>query len=313
MPFIVDHSQRGITVFHRIRNDADGEQIVNLIQRDLLALQLLEHRVGALEPASTRAGIPSRARLTSDSVLDLFEKCFVGGVRGFELFQQIRSTPPAPDIGTPGPPVRRGFCPCRGGARWARRSPWSPARCASCLSGDSEPRVRMLCRRSASFTRITRMSLTMASSILRTLSACRSSREARLSLLSLVTPSTHRRHFVAEILADLLDGGGGVLHHVMQQTGFKTHHVHVHVGQLAGDQQRMDHVGLARDALLALVTVRRRTGRPSQRASGLRWGATHDAGLQLRVEAVDFVGSRWRNRRGGTRRPGSNRACLTLV
>ena len=62
----------------------------------------------------------------------------------------------------------------------------------SCFSRGSEPIVRMLCSRSASFTMMTRMSLVIASSILRRLSACRSSRFAKLILLSLVTPSTQR-------------------------------------------------------------------------------------------------------------------------
>ena len=48
----------------------------------------------------------------------------------------------------------------------------------------------MLWRRSASLTRITRMSSTIASSILRKFSAWRSSLEEKLMALILVTPST---------------------------------------------------------------------------------------------------------------------------
>src|SRR3546814_487931 len=57
-------------------------------------------------------------------------------------------------------------------------------------SGDCAPRVRMLCRRSASLIRITRRSRSIASSILRKLSAAASWRSWNLSLSSLVTPST---------------------------------------------------------------------------------------------------------------------------
>src|SRR6266571_3673273 len=49
---------------------------------------------------------------------------------------------------------------------------------------------RMLCRRSASFTRMTRMSSTIASSILRKFSACRSSLDENGIALIFVTPST---------------------------------------------------------------------------------------------------------------------------
>ncbi len=51
--------------------------------------------------------------------------------------------------------------------------------------------VRMLCRRSASLTRITRTSRAIASSILRNDSACDSSRVEKRSLSSLVRPSTN--------------------------------------------------------------------------------------------------------------------------
>ena len=51
MPLIVDHAQRRVTVLDRIRNDAHRQQIVDLVQTDLLALQLLEHRIGALHAA----------------------------------------------------------------------------------------------------------------------------------------------------------------------------------------------------------------------------------------------------------------------
>ena len=51
MPFVVDHAQRGVAVLHRIGDDAQGQQIVNLVERDLLPLQLLKNRIGALDAA----------------------------------------------------------------------------------------------------------------------------------------------------------------------------------------------------------------------------------------------------------------------
>ncbi len=58
------------------------------------------------------------------------------------------------------------------------------------LAGGIAPSVRMLCVRSASLTMITRMSRTMASSILRKLSACASARLLNWIWSSLLTPST---------------------------------------------------------------------------------------------------------------------------
>ena len=88
---------------------------------------------------------------------------------------------------------------------------------------------------------------------MRTLSACRSSRDGQIQFAQLGDAVDAARHFVAEILADLFERGGGVFHHVVQQTGFKASHVHLHLGKLARDHQRMDHVGLAGGALLALM------------------------------------------------------------
>ena len=52
---------------------------------------------------------------------------------------------------------------------------------------------------------MTRMSFTMASSILRKLSAWRSSAEKKSSLLSLVTPSTQRATSSPKFFADLVE------------------------------------------------------------------------------------------------------------
>jgi hypothetical protein len=58
------------------------------------------------------------------------------------------------------------------------------------FSGGRYCSVRMLCSRSASLTMTTRMSSTIARTILRTFSACASSFETLPRLLILVTPST---------------------------------------------------------------------------------------------------------------------------
>ena len=76
-------------------------------------------------------------------------------------------------------------------------------------------------QRSASLTMMTRISFTIASSILRKLSAWRSSAEKKVELAQLGDAVHAARHFVAELLADLLDGDAGVFHHVVQQAGFR--------------------------------------------------------------------------------------------
>ena len=63
-------------------------------------------------------------------------------------------------------------------------------------------------------------------------------------------------HLIPKLLADLFERCRGVFDDVVEQAGLQADHVHVHVGQQAGNQQRMRHVGLARNPLLALVALR---------------------------------------------------------
>ena len=77
--------------------------------------------------------------------------------------------------------------------------------------------VRMLCRRSASFTSSTRMSLDIASINLRKFSACLRAFAKDLELRKLGDAVDQTGDLAAEILFDVLDRRGGVLHRVVQQ------------------------------------------------------------------------------------------------
>ena len=104
--------------------------------------------------------------------------------------------------------------------------------------------VRMLCRRSASLTRMTRTSSTMASSSLRKFSAWRSSEEEKGILLILVTPSTMWSTSSPKYSWILSGVGEGVLEHVVQQAHRHAGGVHPHLGQDGRHLQRVDQVGL---------------------------------------------------------------------
>ena len=45
----MDRAQCAVAILHRVRDDADCEQVVNLIHRDALAQQLLVNRVEPLD------------------------------------------------------------------------------------------------------------------------------------------------------------------------------------------------------------------------------------------------------------------------
>jgi hypothetical protein len=63
------------------------------------------------------------------------------------------------------------------------------------------------------------------------------------------------RHFLAELLAHLLDGDAGILHHVVQQAGLHGDHVHAHFGQDAGHADGVRHVRLAGVAHLPFMPL----------------------------------------------------------
>ena len=111
----------------------------------------------------------------------------------------------------------------------------------------------MLCSRSASLIISTRRSRAIATSILRKFSACRSSREEKVSLPSLVTPSTSSAISLPNSRSRSLLGGGGVLEDVVEQAGRHRGDVHLEVDEEVGDLEGVGEVRLAGGALLTLV------------------------------------------------------------
>ena len=97
----------------------------------------------------------------------------------------------------------------------------------------------MLCRRSASLTRRTRMSLEMASRSLRKFSACSAFLVTRSSFLILVRPSTREPISAPNSASISLPRGAGVLDGVVQQRGGDGGVVEPHLGEDGGDFEGM--------------------------------------------------------------------------
>ena len=108
------------------------------------------------------------------------------------------------------------------------------------------------------------MSSTMASSILRKLSACRSSFDENGMRRQLGDALDDVRDLRAEQLLDAIDGRQRVLDDVVQQAGGDGHGVEAHVGEDVGHLERVHQVGLAGVAHLPLVLHRREDVRPPQ-------------------------------------------------
>ena len=121
------------------------------------------------------------------------------------------------------------------------------------LAGAIASMVRRLCVRSASLTRITRRSRTIASSILRKLSACASSRFLKLDLVELGDAVDDLGDVVAEARRDLVLGDRRVFDDIVQDRADDRVGVEVQVGEDLGRGHRVRDVGFAAEALLALV------------------------------------------------------------
>ena len=111
----------------------------------------------------------------------------------------------------------------------------------------------MLCRRSASLTRMTRTSSTIASSILRKFSAWRSSLDEKGMVLIFVTPSTTCATSAPKRVADVVDGGERVLDDVVEQAGRDGDVVEAHLGDQRGHLEGVGDVLLPRAPGLAGV------------------------------------------------------------
>ena len=122
-------------------------------------------------------------------------------------------------------------------------------RCAGAIASS----VRMLCSRSASLIRMTRTSRAIASSILRKLSACTSSRDVNSIWSSLDTPSTMSATGLPNVVSSsfLVTEVSSITS--CSKRGGEALRVEPPLRQDAGDRQRMRDVRLARLAELAAV------------------------------------------------------------
>ena len=91
-------------------------------------------------------------------------------------------------------------------------------------------------------------------------------------LADLGDPVDHVRHFLAEVFFQIVQGGGGVLHRVVEQTGGDGDGPQAHLGQVIGHFQGVGQVGLAAQAQLAFMGL-----------GGKDVGLLNEAGIRLRV------------------------------
>ena len=114
----------------------------------------------------------------------------------------------------------------------------------------------MLCMRSASFTMMTRMSRTIANSILRKLSACASWAVLDLDLIELADAVDQFGDNLAEHPRHPRFCGRRVFNNIVQDRRHQGVGIESQVGEDVGDRDRVRDVRFARYALLTLMFFR---------------------------------------------------------
>ena len=256
MPLVVNDAQSGVTVLHRIGNDAHSEKIVDLVQDDLLALELLEHGVGPFHASFDARGNPFAGQVDLDDMLDLVEKRFIAGAGRLEFAQQAFG-----GLGLQIP--ERQVLQLAADLSHAQAVGDGRVDIHGFL-GDAEPFfLRQRTQRAHVMQAVGQLDQDDADIVdhgqqhLADAFGLAFLARGQVELAQLGDPVDAAGHLVAELLADLFDRRGGVFDHIVQESGLEADHVHVHVGELAGDQQGMGHVGFAGDPGLAEVAVGR--------------------------------------------------------
>src|SRR5438552_7530921 len=88
-PLVVNHAQGGVAILDRVGDDAQGEQIVNLVHADFLPLHLLVHRVGPLHARFDFGWNALAAQLGFHSLADLVQQLYAGVLLGFETGDHV--------------------------------------------------------------------------------------------------------------------------------------------------------------------------------------------------------------------------------
>ena len=259
----MDHAQRAVAVLYRVGNDAQGEKIVNLIERNLLALELLVDRVSALDAGFHARRDAFTPQFGFHGAAHALEVLFVGGALavdgardfgvGFrieiaerEIFQFAADLAHAEA-------VRDGRVDLQSLARDAL-----PAlRAQAAQRPHVVQTVGQLHDDDADVVdhREQHLAVTLRLAVF-------GRKEVDLAQLGDAVDAA--RHFVAEILLNVRRGDAGVFDDVVQQSGLDADDIHPHSGQDLRHGKRMAHVGLARSAHLPCVILRCEAGTPSR-------------------------------------------------
>ncbi len=294
MPQCVDHAQRRVAVLYRVRDNPQRRQIVNLIEPDLLPPHLLENRIRPFDSPIDARRNSFFAQTRFDRLTDLGQEFLArmtavlhirGDLTEFlrlqmlkrEVLKFIAHLSHAQAVrdrriqiqGLPGNPLP----PLRG---QTSKGP-HVMRAVGQLHQDD---AKVLDHRQHHLTEA--LGLTVL-------------RRRPIQLAQLGDAIHAVGHFRAEFLADTIDLHARVFHHVMQQPGLERHHVHLHVGENAGDHDGMDYVRVPGCAHLSFVALPCEQERLSERRQIFLGALLANLRFKLAIQGFHGIaGRQWR-------------------
>src|ERR1035437_4579562 len=290
-PLIVDHTERRVAVLDRVGEDAQRHEIVDLVERDLLAAHFLEDGEGPLEAAIDTRGDAFAAQLAFHGLADFAEELLVGVALGFngaeDLLVGIRLQVLegqilefAADLAHAETVRDRGI-DLDGFARDAL----APLRAEITQGAHVVDAVGQFDQDDADILDHGEQHLADAFGL-----PVFGGENIELGEFGDAIDATG--HLGAELLAHLIDGDAGVLHDIVEQTGFHGHHVHAHVGEDVRHHDGMDHVGFAGIAGLAFVIFAGEAEGFLERGEIVLGAVLADLDFQFGVQLLDRVGRR---------------------
>ena len=251
-PLVVDHAQRGVAVLHRVGDDAQRHQIVDLFDGDFLALDFLIDGIGALQAAFDARGNAFAAQLAFHGGADFVQEFFVGVALGFDglddLFEGFGVQVAEGQVFqlaahfAHAEAVRDGSIDFDGLGGDVR----APLSAQVAERAHVVQPVGQLDDDDADIVHHGQQHFAKALGL-----AFFGVEDVQFAELGDAVDAAG--DLVAEALADFVGGHAGVFDEVVEQAGFDGDQVHAHAGQDVGDHQGMHHVGLAGLAQLALV------------------------------------------------------------
>jgi hypothetical protein len=264
VPVLVNDAERGVAVAHVLGDDADRGEVVDLVERDLLPLQLEVNAVEPLDaPFDADDGDALLVEVARDARFDLFEERVGGRAAaldgGLELLVIVRLLIFESQVFEFSADLTHAEAVGDGRVHVERL-----LRDALALFGREVLQRPHVVQPVGEFDDDDADVVHHRQDHLADVLGLRVLLRDFAEVADLGHAVHEVRDFGAEVLVDVFGRGQGVFDDVVQEAGADRDDVHLHLGQNPGDRERVDEVRLARLAHLILVLAGRKDVSPPQ-------------------------------------------------